>query len=222
MTLTAWTDITNQSLLRIGGAPITTWPIVTPANREERLIKTYWTATIEEVARDHEWMDLYAQAKVEVTDPGATDYQSQTGESVANLATLKAAGLIKVRDVYPAQPWRIENSKLYLQEGGTIIDEVSGSPTEGDPIIWVRYTKIPVDFTGTTYTTITDALLIEALALKLAQKICYGLNAQAGLEAKLIQEYMAKLGEARARDIQDQRDYERPDYKEAVEIWGFV
>ena len=92
-----------------------------------------------------------------------------------------------------------------------------GSSTIGKDIIWVRHTKLPA-----AHTDVTDALLVEALALKLAQKICYGLNAQAGLEGKLIQEYMMKLGEARVRDQQDQRDYERKDYKETPEIWGEV
>lgn len=212
MTLSSWLDIVNMAILKVGGATLTTWPIVTPASREEKLVKQYWTIMMEEVARDHEWMDLFKQAQVEITESDPTEYQYQTGEWKADLTFEKAAGLVKIRDIYPAQPWRVEGGNLYLQGQNGILNETSGLLE-----IWIRGTYVP-----TSYTEITDALLIESMVFRLAQKICYGLNAQAGLEGALLQQYMMKLGEARDRDKKDQRDYQREDYKEPVEIWGNV
>jgi hypothetical protein len=200
------TELFNASILRIGGRSIAS---LSDGTREAQYLATYWKLAAFETVKDHQWNDLVVTKGVAGVTPQA--FTALTGRSadkwidLAGVTTSPASGLIgiygltdkpcaHIKDIIVEG---VQGSFNYKQEGTKIVS--SGWPS-GTPGISVVYYAVPTTAGTLDVSAINDSLFLEALILKLAQKIVYGLSQNMNAEQKLMAEYQACVYQARRRD----------------------
>lgn len=176
MTITGWCDIYNLAMIRLSNSRSWSSDATFTADtttKEARVIKSYWATTLDEVLGDHEWNEAMKRGAI------ATPTANTTIPGFTHRGSLPS-DCIRVIGAENDQEYEIEGSYIYFVDTLTI-----------------RYiSKI-------AYTELRTALLAECLALRLASKLATPLTGQMNLEMKIIQEYNAKVSEAKKKDSKE-------------------
>lgn len=173
------TDICNMALMKVGAKPLISSLIEDSDNA--RVCNTFYAAVRDAVLRSHPWNCALHRATITalVTAPDSDwDHQYQLPTNPYCLRLLQVGTL----EDQPTR-WTVEGRRLLTDE-------------DSPPIVYVKRITDTNEF---------DALLIDALVLKLAIKIVMPLSKDARIVQSLVDELEAiSLPEARSIDGQEQ------------------
>ena len=177
---TSDTDIANMAVMSLGiEKPITN--LATDDTNEARYCRRFYASSVDSVLRSHPWnCAIHRRTLTPLSDTpdGDWDYQYQLP---ANPWCLRVLQVGEIED----QPieWVVEGRNLLCNEGTSIK---------------LKYIKRITD------TNEFDALLVQAIALKMAIKMCMPLVKDQKIKDSLIKELeLVVMPEARSTDAQE-------------------
>lgn len=196
MSQIAWVDVANAAILKTGSQTIVN---LSQTSTEARLCNTRLPLVVAMVLRRYPWksaMKTYALTALVAAPP----------DPAWGFIYPLPPDLLRIWNYVPGSPlaginygsnYVLRSGQLYSNDGVIVTTNPDGttSTSGSSPILQYVYNPYLADGPGNL-----DALLIEAIACKLALDICYQITQSLPLKQELAQEYKAALQTAKSVD----------------------